>query len=75
MKIKAERDGLSDHLLMEWKAITSAPFDRDLRLAVIDAEGVHELVFPCRRVVRGWVNARTGASVPVHPTHWHEWEG
>jgi hypothetical protein len=44
---------------MDWKAIDTAPFDRDVELAVIDAAGVHELAFPCRRVFGGWVNAQT----------------
>jgi hypothetical protein len=60
---------------MEWQTITTAPFDRDLELAVIDSTGVHALVFPCRRVLRGWMKAQTGSSVDVHPTHWREWAG
>ncbi len=37
-------------LAMDWQPVTSAPFDRDLELAVIDAGGIHALEFPCRRV-------------------------
>ena len=33
-----------------WQSIPSAPFDRDLELAVIDDDGTHALVFPCRRI-------------------------
>ncbi len=58
-----------------WQS-TAAPFDRHLQLAVIDTAGeVHALVFPCRRVLRGWLNSRTGAPVDVFPTHWREWSG
>ena len=58
-----------------WQS-TAAPFDRHLQLAVIDTGGeVHALVFPCRRVLRGWVNSQTGAPVDVFPTHWREWIG
>ena len=60
---------------MEWQPIATAPFDRDLELAVIDANGVHALVFPCHRVLRGWVKDRTNVRVVVHPTHWREWIG
>lgn len=58
-----------------WRS-TAAPFDRDLQLAVIDTAGdVHALVFPCRRVLRGWVDSQSGAPVYVFPTHWREWNG
>jgi hypothetical protein len=29
-----------------WHLISNAPFDRDLELALIDANGVHASVFP-----------------------------
>ena len=74
MKINAGRTKLPDHLHMDWRAIASAPFDRDLGLAVIDPSGIHSLVFPCRRVLRGWVEAKTNSPVNVHPTHWREWD-
>jgi hypothetical protein len=57
-----------------WKPIASAPDDRRrLELAVIDKDGPHALVFPCRRVSEGWVNAMTNEKVNVHPTHWRDW--
>jgi hypothetical protein len=58
---------------MNWQPIATAPFDRDLELATIDATGSYALVFPCRRLLHGWVSARTRTSVNVHPTHWREW--
>jgi hypothetical protein len=58
---------------MDWQPVTTAPFDRDLELAVITDDGPHELVFPCRRVLGGWVSAETKKSVEVSPTHWREW--
>jgi hypothetical protein len=56
-----------------WHPISSAPFNRDLELAVIDHNGTHALVFPCRRTSGGWVNAATGRLIDVWPTHWREW--
>jgi hypothetical protein len=47
---------------MEWKPITTAPFDRDIGLAVIDHCGTHTLVFPSRRLLRGWIKAETKRS-------------
>jgi hypothetical protein len=37
----------------------TAPFDRDLQLAVIDDTGTHALAFPCRRVPYGWIKSGT----------------
>jgi hypothetical protein len=59
---------------MTWLKIDSAPFDRDLEVAVIDYDGPHLVVFPCRRVLGGWVKAATRARVNIHPTHWREWD-
>ena len=58
---------------MDWQPVSSAPFDRDLELAVIDAEGPHALVFPCRRILHGWLKSGGNQRVDVHPTHWREW--
>jgi hypothetical protein len=56
-----------------WQPIASAPFDQDLELAVIDQEGPHALVFPCRRILHGWVNAQTHQQITVWPSHWRPW--
>ena len=59
-----------------WRAITNrseVPSDCDLRLAVINREGVHALVFPCRKSDSGWVHARNRRLVEVYPTHWQQW--
>jgi hypothetical protein len=57
-----------------WQPIVTAPFDRELELAVIDAGGPHALVFPCCRTLGGWINALTRRRIEVHPTHWREWD-
>lgn len=56
-----------------WQPISSAPFDGDLELAVVNEDGEHALVFPCRRAPDGWVHARIKRSIDVRPTHWREW--
>jgi hypothetical protein len=58
-----------------WAEIGSAPRDREIQLAVIDSDGLHALVFPCRRSAGGgWLSALTGDRVDVRPTHWREWD-
>lgn len=57
-----------------WELISTAPFDQDLQLAVIDDRGPHALVFPCRQIAGGWVKAGTKSWVDVEPTHWRAWE-
>jgi hypothetical protein len=59
---------------MEWQSIATAPFDRDLELAVINYDGIHALVFPCRRILGGWTKTETERQIDVEPTHWREWQ-
>jgi hypothetical protein len=58
---------------MVWQPISIAPFDRDIELAVRDGGDLHALVFPCRRILGGWVNAATKERICVNPTHWRHW--
>jgi hypothetical protein len=56
-----------------WETISTAPFGRDLELAVIEADRVHALIFACRRAPDGWTKAQTSERVVVNPTHWRPW--
>ena len=63
-------------IIIMWQSISTAPYDRDLELAVLNHVGKHTLVFPCRRTETGtWINAMTKKRVEVQPTHWREWPG
>jgi hypothetical protein len=55
-----------------WQSISTAPFDRDLEIAVIDGNGPHALVFPCHQIPGGWMHAETKKRIEVRPTHWRE---
>jgi hypothetical protein len=57
-----------------WHQVTTAPFDRELELAVIDDDGPHALVFACRRIQNGWMKVETKERLDVRPTHWREWQ-
>jgi hypothetical protein len=56
-----------------WHRISVAPFDSDLELAVIDGNGVYAFAWPCRRILRGWCDAKTRGRIGIKPTHWREW--
>ncbi len=56
-----------------WQPISTAPFDRDLELAVLDGGDHHAVVFPCRKTPGGWLHAETNKWLPIRPTHWREW--
>jgi hypothetical protein len=56
-----------------WEDISKAPIDRDLELAVIDRDGPHALMFPCRRIAGGWIKTETKERIDVHPSHWRGW--
>jgi hypothetical protein len=58
---------------MVWEKIATAPYDRDLELAVIEDDRVHPLVFACRRTVAGWIKVPSMERVLISPTHWRAW--
>ena len=66
-------NGRSAQICAMWQTVANAPFGCDLELAVIDRDGPHALVFPCRRVAGGWTKCATGEWLDVRPTHWREW--
>jgi len=71
IKMRALRQ--AHKIWVKWQPISTAPFDRDLELAVIDADGPHVLVFPCRRILGGWIKSENRQRIEVRPTHWREW--
>jgi len=64
--------GTMDTIAM-WQAVAVAPTDQDVEVAVIDRDGEHPVVFPCRRIADGWVSANTRRRVDIRPTHWRPW--
>ena len=70
-KARAEKHLHHDEAL--WMDISSAPFNCDLQLSVINKDGTHVLVFPCRRVPDGWINSESNQRIDVKPTHWRDW--
>jgi len=58
----------------QWQPVSTAPFGCDLELAVVDYDGVHTLVFPCRRIINGWMKTATQQRIDLRPTHWRRWD-
>jgi hypothetical protein len=54
-------------------SMTSVPTEQQMRLAVVDNDGVHARVFPCYRIEDCRIHTESKAKVEVHPTHWREW--
>jgi hypothetical protein len=54
---------------LEWREIATAPFDREIELAIID-DSVGLLDGSCLRHHDGWLDAQTLRSVTVRATHW-----
>jgi hypothetical protein len=64
-------DAMSEETI--WEKISTAPYDRDLELAVIEEDRVHRLVFACRRSPNGWIKVHSRERVLISPTHWRIW--
>ena len=47
-----------------WQSISTAPYERDLELAVMAKDEPHVLVFACRRIPGGWINAEIEEVAP-----------
>jgi hypothetical protein len=63
----------SDNPESAWRPVATAPYDRDLELAVLEGADAHVLIFRCRRVAYGWIDSATGRPVDIDPTHWRTW--
>jgi hypothetical protein len=57
----------------EWQSVATAPFDRNIELAVIRSSVPHAVAFPCRRILGGWMDAEAKERIDVRPTHWRDW--
>jgi hypothetical protein len=65
---------LNNNMWHPINSLADIPTGRELRLAVLDGDKVHALVFACRRDGDRWIDASTGRMIEVHPTHWQEWD-
>ena len=59
----------------QWQPISTAPFSRDVELAISNGGDAYVLVFACRRMIGGWLNVAKGKRIDIQPTHWRQWTG
>ena len=69
-------DNLTLHVhLSRWHPISTAPFNQDLELRVVEAEKIVTLKFPCRQTNTGeWINTDLGLPVKIQPVEWRVWQ-
>jgi len=61
--------------LSHWHPISTAPFNQDLELRVIEAGSVSTLPFPCRQTNSAvWINADLGTRLEIQPVAWRVWQ-
>ena len=57
----------------QWLPISTAPPDADLEVCVMDNEGIHVFVSPCRKSGIKWIEISTKKHIDIQPTHWRKW--
>jgi hypothetical protein len=58
---------------LDWRLISTAPYNRDVELRVASRRTASRLPFPCHQTNGGWINSDLGTRVDVAPTHWRAW--
>jgi len=55
-----------------WQTIVTAPFDREVGVAVLNERGYNVFALFVRRTRAGWVADRIDDFLAIAPTHWRE---
>jgi hypothetical protein len=58
---------------LDWRLISTAPYNRDIELRTANRDETFCLPFPCRHTNDGWMNSDLGTRVSVEPMHWRAW--
>jgi len=58
---------------LDWRLMSTAPYNRDVELRVTDRGEPFRLPFPCRHTNDGWINSDLGTRVSIDPTCWRVW--
>lgn len=66
---------IADHLhFAHWHPMTTAPYNQDVELRVLDRGEVITLPFPCvRDNADRWINSDLGTPILINPVEWRIW--
>ena len=58
-----------------WHPISTAPYNRNLELQIVEATRMIALPFPCRHTNGGdWINVDLGTRIQIQPVSWRVWQ-
>jgi hypothetical protein len=57
----------------DWHSISTAPFNRDLEVCVIEHDRNRVVPYPCRQTRNGWINGDLDVRAKIEPTKWRSW--
>jgi hypothetical protein len=62
--------------LSHWRQISTAPYNQELELRIIENGDTVTLEFPCLRTnEEAWINVDLGSEIKVQPAEWRIWQG
>src|SRR5260370_36794134 len=59
--------------MQNWHCISTAPFNRDLQLCVLEGNRKYLVPFPCRLTRNGWLNSDLDVRLDLNPIEWRCW--
>jgi hypothetical protein len=68
------RDVISHLHWSGWRPASTAPYNQDLELRIVEDGKAITLPFPCRHTNEGeWINVDLGTTMQIQPVSWRVW--
>lgn len=68
-------DIIQHHNWAHWHPISTAPYNRELELRIIENGKVVAIEFPCLRSnTEAWINVDLGTEIKLRPVEWRVWQ-
>ena len=72
---RAVHAALERQHLLHWHSASTAPYNQDLELRVIEDGVTAPLPFPCRHInADEWINVDLGVPLQICPVEWRAWQ-